>query len=412
MKKLFMMKILINCFLLLFLTNSVIGQQYNGTLSKVKQDGLHLVTITPEILSACGGTLEHFRVLDKKNNEVPYTEFSKSKDVFNLKTCKIIETNSVPNKFTSIVVENSEAAKLDRLLLKIGNSAVAKHYNISGSYDNKKWFGLVYNQQINDLSQEGQTYVDREFLFPLNNYKYIKFDFIDKNSLPVNVILASYLEESKIDVSPSVKLIDFDYKIETDKKRKISVIHITFKRPQIIDGVRFEITAPEMYLREAKLLVNKSREKKRHQEFYQETLSTFQLNSKRSNFFEISKIFEKELFVEIENQDNPILEIKSIELLQRPLQIVTHLKRNDSYKIAVDSNYVKPDYDIVNFNLNFEDDMPLAVIENFKEVNLFKTTKDNKFWQSQWFLWVSILIGGILIAYFAFGLLKDLEKKN
>ncbi|GAA4758629.1 hypothetical protein GCM10023230_03320 [Flavobacterium hankyongi] len=394
------------------MANSAIGQKYSGTLSEVKQDGLHLVGITPGILSACGGTLDHFRILDKKNNEVPYAKFSKSKDVLNLKTCKILERNSIPNKLTSIVVENSEAAKLDRLLLKIGNSAVAKHYNISGSYDNKKWFGLVYNQQINNLSEEGQTFVDREFLFPLNNYKYIKFDFIDKNSLPLNVILASYFEEGKMDVFPSVKLTGFDYKIEIDKKNKVSVIHVTFKKPQIINGVRFEITGPEMYLREAKLLVNKSREIKRNQEFYQGTLSSFQLNSKGNNYFEFEEIFEKELFIEIANQDNPVLEIKSVEFLQRPVQIVTHIKANENYKIAVDSNYVKPDYDIVNFNLNPEDDMSLAVIENFKEVNLFKRTKDNKFWQSQWFLWASILIGGILIAYFAFGLLKDLEKKN
>lgn len=406
------MKKITNCFFFILFVNVVFGQQYEGKLSKIKEDGLHVINLRPQVRSASNGSLDHFRILDHMNNEVPYAKFSGREAVFNLKICKIIERTTIPDKKTSVIVENAEVAKLDRLVLKIGNSSVTKKYSISGSNDQKEWFGLVYNQEISDLSKEGQISVDREFLFPLNNYKYIRFDFTDKNSLPINILSASYSEEKSIDVEASVKLTDFDFRIENDKSRKVTIIHIDFKTPQVVNGIQFGISGPGLYLREANIKVNRSQVVKRQKTLYQETLSSFQLKSNGNNHFEFAEIFEKDLVIEIENQDNPALDIKLVEFLQRPLQIVTDLKKNQKYKVVVDSVLTAPSYDIVNFDFNYEKKLPQAEIENFEKINNNKASKDQQFWQSPLFMWISIIFGAMLIAYFAFGLIKDLEKKG
>jgi hypothetical protein len=99
--------------------------------------------------------------------------------------------------------------------------------------------------------------------------------------------------------------------------------------------------------------------------------------------------------------------------LQRPLSFVSDLKKGEAYRIVIDSNYNKPNYDIVNFDLNPEEQMAPVEIEGFEKLNLSNSLeKEERFWQSTWFLWGSIIVGAVLIAYFAFGLLKDLEKKN
>lgn len=406
------MRRLINCLVFLFLVNSVVGQQYKGNLPQVNQDGLHYVNLSPQVRSAAKDNLDFFRILDKKNNEVPYTVFSSKGNAFSLKTCKIVERKMIPNKATAIIVENLNARKLDRLLLKIGNASVTKKYSISGSNDKKEWFGLVNNEEISDLYQEGQTTVDREFSFPLHNYKYIKFDFIDKNSLPINVMNAYYLENIQINTPLSTKLTGFTHKIEHDKSRKVTVIRISFETPQIINGINFKITSPSMYLRDAKIVVNRSEIVKRKKVEYAEAIRSFQLNSNAKNHFEFTEIFEKEFVVEIENQDNPQLTIQTIELLQRPLKIIADLKRNESYKVVIDSVYTKPNYDIINFESNFDKELPEITIAGFQKIQPSDHLKSEKFWQTKWFLWVAISVGGAFIAYFALGLLKDLEKKD
>lgn len=406
------MRKITNCFVFLLFVNVVLGQQYEGKLSKIKKDGLYRINVSPQVRSSSSDNLDYLRIINQKGNEVPYVKSSTKSIVFNLVACKIIEKNSILNKKTSIVVENNKAVKLDRLLIRIGNSAVTKKYSISGSNDKKEWFGLVYNQEISNLSEPGQISVDKEFLFPLNNYKYIRFDFTDKDSMPINVLSVFYSEKTVMDVPVSKQLTDFDYKIVNDKIKKRTTINLRFASPQVINAIRFNIAGPDLYLREASVKVNRTLVIKRKKTEFQELLHSFQLNSNSENFFEFEKIFEKDFIIEIENQDNPILDIKSIELLQRPLHIIASLKSNEKYKLLVDSALTAPSYDLVNFDLNSKAELPVITIENFGKVNKVIVSKDQKFWKSPWFLWSSIFFGGILIAYFAFSLVKDLEQKE
>ncbi|WP_136669066.1 discoidin domain-containing protein [Flavobacterium sp. H122] len=405
------MKRLISCLLFVFFGTTVSGQQYKGVMSKPNKNGLALVKVSPEVLSASGGDLDHLRILDKMNTEVPYAVFLNNKEGFEVKPCTIISKNSSPGKNTSIIVEKYGKAEIDKLVLKIGNSSISKRYSISGSNDNKEWFGLVYDEEISDLNDENQTFVEREFSFPLNNYKYIRFDFSDKNSLPINVFSVSCLVPHLIE-SPLIELKGFSQKVMHDKKNKKTLLYINFKSPQIIDEIQFEITAPQMYLRDAKILANRTQTIKKRSENYLETLNQFSLNSKSQNHFRINPVFEKELIIEIENQDNPVLEIKKIKLLQKPIGIVADLEKNGVYTVVIDSNYVTPNYDIVNFNFNSENDLSQIVIEDLHHLTASESKESDMFWQKPWFLWVSIITGAVLIVYFALGLLKDLEKKD
>lgn len=97
----------------------------------------------------------------------------------------ISSRNTIPNVVTSVIISNENTANLDNLTLKIANTEIDKKYNISGSNDQKEWFGLVDNQIISGLSESGRTSVEKNFSFPLNNYKFLKFDFLDKILYPL-----------------------------------------------------------------------------------------------------------------------------------------------------------------------------------------------------------------------------------
>jgi hypothetical protein len=143
----------------------------------------------------------------------------------------------------------------------------------------------------------------------------------------------------------------------------------------------------------------------------EEVISNFQLNSKYSSIISLSDLQEKGFIIEIENQDDQPLEIQNIQLLQKPLFIVSELVAKENYMVEIDSTYAKPSYDLANFVQSFSEGMPQATITNFQKIeNKIIKSAEKTFWQSALFMWICIVLGGLAITYFAFGLLKDMKE--
>ena len=395
-----------------FALNFSLAQNYQGKISQVSESGLHQIVLSPELRSATQNNLDHLRIFDAKNNEVPYVLFEGKSTDLQYENLTIVSKNAVPNKATSIIVSNEKALNLDHLTFKIANTDVDKTYSISGSNDNKEWFGLVINQKIIGLNDAGENFVERDFAFPLNNYKFLKIDFIDKNSLPINVLEVG-LEKNYAVKKSKIELQNFEQKVTTDKKNKQTKITISFKDPQVIDAIGFNISAPNFYLRDARIVINKTRIQKRSEVDYAETVSNFQLNSKVKSSFEVSELFVKEFTIEIDNQDNPELEIKKISLFQNPVSILADLKANENYTLKIDSKLAAPAYDLAQSGIDFNQTYPVATISNLDKIDNPKEAESaQSFWQTPLFMWLCIGFAVLIIGYFAVAMIKDLNKES
>ena len=90
---------------------------------------------------------------------------------------------------------------------------------------------------------------------------------------------------------------------------------------------------------------------------------------------------------------------------------MSELVSKENYIVQIDSTYAKPSYDLANFVQSFSEGMPQETITNFQKIE--KTTiksVEKTFWQSAFFMWICIVLGGAVIAYFAYGLLKDMKE--
>jgi hypothetical protein len=390
----------------------VLAQTFQGKINRVPENGLHQIVLSPEVISATKNDVNHIRIYDSKNKEVPYILFGGKSSDSKTENFPIISKKAVSNVATSVIISNENLVKLNELTLKIANTEVDKKYNISGSNDGNEWFGLVNNQTVTGLNEAGKTSVDRSFSFPLNNYKYLKFDFIDKNSLPINVLGAS-LEKSISISDVKIALENFEQKITTDKKNKQTRIEISFKQPQAINGIGFEITLPNFYLRNARILVSRTKTYKKNTENYEETFSSFELNSKLKNQFDVSDLFTKSFIIEIDNQDNPELEIKKINILQRPISILADLKSNENYTLKINPELAAPSYDLAQSGINFNQNFPSTTVSNLESIQKTEVQESKKeFWQTPLFMWICIIIAIVIIGYFSVGMIKDMNKDN
>lgn len=400
--------------LLLLLTNFCFGQfQTTAKLDKVSQNGFHEIKLTPEIRSYSRLDLSDLRIFDSKDNEIPYfIQNSNNISSESFTEYTILSKKTEAKKNTSIVIEVPSKNNKE-LSLYIANSDVVKKYSISGSNDQKEWFGVSDLQTLYDLNSTTEPSVIKTITYPLNTYKYLKIEFDDKKTLPINVLKVGnssiHTQNTNLEEIKPKKT-----SIIEDSSKKETQIQILFGNPQIINQIVFEVSKPTYYKRKAILYRKIEREIKGKTQFYDEEITSFELNSNVKNSFTIPEIFEKELFIKIENQDNLPLTISSVKFNQKPISIIADLSAGDHYILKTNNkNLAQPHYDLSDFKNKISTVLPQVTIVKMEQKSEIKKENDTKsFWQQSWFMWVCIILGGLMILFFTASLVKDLKKQN
>ncbi len=404
-------------FLFLLLTTSIIAQQQQieGGLSAVTNDGLHKIKVLHDIRSYSNHDLSDFRIWDNKGNQVPYFVYPDNQEtqISNFSEFEIISKTNIPDTSATYIFKNP-INKIQKAVLSIANYEGSKSYSLQGSNDQQQWFGLVNSQNLYAIKSATTTSVYKVINFPLCSYTYLKIIFDDRGSLPVNLLKIG-TATTKIVKTPLEEISVMTTNIYELTKEKKTRIHVVFKAPEIINQVQFNITEPKLYNRKARMYTLKTREVKHKVETYEQQISTFTINSDNNINVHVASFFEKEVYIEIENQDNPELTFSSIQFFQTPLYVVADLKQNENYTISSgDIHLKKPSYDISYFKNGISENLPKASIisvkHNLDEDLAIKETIP--FWQQSWFMWACIGIATLMIGYFASGLLKDLKQEN
>ena len=395
--------------LFMFLFSFGYSQNYKGELTSINEGGFYQIVIEPTVRAFAKEDLRYFRILDSKENQIPYAFAIDKRQTESYNQLKIVSKESIADSITSLVVENESAKKISQFNLQIENTSLIKSYTVSGSNDSTKWFGLVANGNLQDMVATNGTSVTKTINFPANTYKYLRIVLNDKKSLPLNILSAGTSETQSIP-EKLIEIEDFQYKIIEDKVRKSTKIMFSAANGYQIDAIDFTIST-DYYNRSAKIITSREQKSKKRTSTYDETLAYFDLNSKSNSTIYFNSLNERDFTIEIENQDNQPLEISKIKVLQKPLVIVSKLSANEKYQIIIDTTLTAPTYDLAGFIADSTTNLPAAKISNFKKIENFASAKTEKsFWQTPVFMWACILLGGAIVAFFAYGLLKDMKE--
>lgn len=384
-------------------------------LETVAKSGLHKIDLPPEIRSFSKEDLSDFRIYNAKGNEIPYYLYPENQKVVlrNFDEFPILSRTAIPKKSTTIVIENQSEKPLNQISLRIGNSDVIKTYNLSGSNDKEQWFGLSNKQTLSHLNSLETTSSLKTIPFPLSSYRYLKIDFNDQKTLPINVLKVGNFR-NQIQDSPLAELIPNNSKTVLISAEKKSLIHLTFENKQIINQITFRVSSPAFYKRAARIYCNKSRKVKRRTEYFQETILNFELNSNTKNEIVLPQIFEKEISIAIDNQDNQPLNFSEIKLYQIPLTLIADLKANENYTLKTGlPNLKAPQYDLENFKNKIHGNLAKVQIIEIKQEKAATNHQKNKpFWQHSLFLWICIALGGMALLYFSIRLVQDMKNNS
>ena len=406
----------LNKFIVMLLAMNGLLAQHKTTakIETVKENGLHKIVVPAEIRSFSKEELGDFRILDAKGMEVPYyilqgnTETNSS----SFSECKILSKTTIPKSKSILIFENPKTT-IDAIVLSITNSDVTKSYSISGSNDQNEWFGLVNNMLLTDLKDKETTNVYKTIPLPLTSYRYLKIEWNDKKTLPINVLKIGFFNNN-VNKPKREEILAKNIKILQIPAEKKTRIHIHFNGPQIVNQISIKITSPNLFQRNAKMYVHKKKPINQKSAPFPEEIFAFELSSNTNNTFSIPQLFEKECFIEIENQDNPPLTWSKIQFFQNQIAVIADLKANEKYTITTGNPKLhSPEYDLENFKKNTNSNLPDAKIYDIKQLNSKKTRPQNQsFWQKSWFMWLCISLGGIAVLYFTSSLVKDMKNNT
>ncbi len=400
---------------LLFLivwTQLSFAQQTKAQLEKVSEKGFYRIRVSPEIRSASKINLGDLRIFDSKKKEVPYLIKTQLQPIQtnHFETFTILSKSTIAKKSSSVIVENPEL-KISQLTLIIANSDTNKKLSISGSNDQKQWFGIANSIELFEMNDPNSTQVTQTIDFPQCSYQFLKIDFDDTKTLPVNVlqigtINSSFSSSQWEEIQPKNRFI-------TQLPREKKTLHqIVLNQPQSIEKLIIKVKQPTLFNREVRVYTSETIKKNNATTTNQETVAQFTLSSKDTNEFDLVPDKTSELYIEITNGDNPPLEIESIQLYQKPLFLIAELNPNEEYTIVTgDEQLFAPSYDLAHFENEIKNIVgEIKMTKAKQEIIEKKVSPTKSFWQQPWFIWLCIIVAGITILYFSIGLVKDLKK--
>ena len=405
-------KILVLALALLGTANSF-AQSFKAEISAIKEAGLYKILLPAELRAASAQNFDFLRLNDTAKVEQPYLIMDASDRQFaSYQSIEIIDQKIYSDSLSRYIIHRPLGLN-SSLILKLANTEIDKEISIYGSDNKEDWFGLIENQRLT-INASSSPLLEKLVSLPLSNYAYLKIEIDNRKSAPIDLKEFGFYTNQYIPSALS-PLREISWELQEVSEENITRIHFSSLDVHQIDAMAFEISNA-YYLRPASLLEKRERETKKGREIYKEVLYRFNLSASSQNYFTFNNLALSEFHIDIENADNPPLEITNIIFYQKPKYLVAYLEAGKNYHLDIDHSRKRPQYDLGNFisdklhSLKDAKIISMNALKSDESINV-ETDTEKSFFQSKLFMWLAIVLGGLLISYIAFGLLKDMGKE-
>jgi hypothetical protein len=118
--------------------------KYQAALPKIDSTGFYRISLQPALVAKAKADLSDIRITDAKGNFIPYIQAGSlpQKDQKSFVVFNQVDARLSTDTGTTFIVENKTGLALDRLWIKLQNTAVQRKVNLAGSDDLKQWFAI------------------------------------------------------------------------------------------------------------------------------------------------------------------------------------------------------------------------------------------------------------------------------
>jgi len=387
---------------LMFTASAQKSFKYGAALQQVDSTGFYRISLKPGFVAKARDNMADIRIADAKGKFVPYIQAGslpqKNQQSFVFFTR--IDTRLPTDTGTTYVVENKTGLALDKLWIKLQNTAVQRKVNLMGSDDLQQWFAIQEEIPLQEAVQNSEGSYLQLLSFPASSYRYLKMLVNDKNKTPIKFLQAGiYTEYAKTLAYTPIPSLQFTHA----DSNKTTFINIKLNDNYQVNKLHLNISAPKYFKRNitAYQIIGG----------YKEVVAEAELNSTKNNDLLFSAK-ASQLLLQIANGDNQPLTITGIDAYQTDQYLVSYLDGKQNYRLlAGDSTAQAPEYDLKFFADSIKDNIPTishgAVVKN--NAVLPARAKAGKDYTV--LTWVAIVIALGLLLLLTLKMTKEVRKK-
>ena len=377
--------------------------RYKADLESIKQSGFYKIYLNPSVVAKGNADLSDIRIIDEKRNFVPYVRMQNLPSATeNLVNFPVLETSKKNDSITSILIENTKSLLLRSLWLKLKNTAVSRKVDVLGSDDKLKWFALEEDVLLGRSSGSSTDNYLQSLSFPASNYRYFKLNINNKGKSPIKILQAGIYSSDTS--APKFTMLPQPAVTRIDSSNKITYLNLNFRDKFQVNKLVISVSHPKYYRRSVLVYELIGREK-----FF---LTEVDLNSDTKPEIVFSSK-AKNLQLQIQNGDNPALEISTIQAYQLNEYILAYLEPAKAYQLLVGNRKVQqPDYD-----LKFFTDSALRNVSEIEHSQLVKNplfliapTKTKRDYTA--LLWVAIASVLALLGFLTYRMMTALKTQT
>lgn len=384
--------------------------QYRADLAPVATSGYQRIVLPPAVVGRLNNELGDIRLYDDQGHEVPYVlNRSNVGQSRQFEPYPIVSRTSIPGKSTTLVVQPPGRMPIQVLTLLVKNTSISKPVRLSGSNDQREWFGIADDLTITPSDQTTSTSAVKRLYFPLSDYVYYRIELSDSLTAPLNILqIGRYTTSTSMAGYTPIDGLTIQ---QTDTKATAQTnIRLLFAEPAHVDKIAIQVAQPAQYRREAELSIYHERTVgKRHSKQSFVNIRTFTLSSVDSNVLVLPSIQTREVRLTIHNEDNLPLAIGGVQAYQLTTHLTANLTANTSYYLLYSSAATTtPRYDLATFKASIPNNPPEIRINKIGPVGLYGAYK-NSFWSSRWLIWPALGLVLAVLGLLSYKMIREMK---
>ncbi|MBC7922242.1 MAG: hypothetical protein H7Z75_14265 [Ferruginibacter sp.] len=392
--------------------------RYRADVEPVAQGGFCRIMLSPSVLGHLNEQLSDIRLYDDQQREVPYLLKREKPVQYNtlFREYEVVSKVMTPKVGTSLVLRNAAKNRINNLSLVIKNANVRKKARLSGSNDAQTWFVIEEEYHLGAIDNDAATTEAKLLNFPLSDYEYYRLDINDSLSAPLNILRAGYYDEYAENGKYSeIPGLTFTRRDSTASRQ--SYFRLLLKDTVRMDKLTVQVRAPTLYRRTARLCQRVMRRGKRGRRSWEyQPVGSLELRSSGENTGYLNGLRAKELYLIIDNEDNPPLAIGGLKAHQLNTYLVVELRPGKPYHLEfADRTADRPGTAAPSYDLRyFQDKIPtrLATVR-IGEITATQSARNSSptLFTNQKVIWLALGLVLAGLGYLSYRMLKEVGKK-